>query len=103
VDPRAIVRLEGLGQLKKSNKVIGNQTHDLLACSTVPQPTMLPRAPRVNLILAILIIYVCNVSLLLAESKVVLSYFVVKKKCETYICIEPQLHLIEKYHGPQPH
>jgi hypothetical protein len=37
------VRLEGLGQLKKSNE-IGNGTLDLLACSIVPQPTTLPRA-----------------------------------------------------------
>jgi hypothetical protein len=37
VDPRAIVRLEGLGQLKKSNYLIGNRTCDLPACSIVPQ------------------------------------------------------------------
>jgi hypothetical protein len=36
VDPRAIVRLEGLGQLKKKNNdLVGNQTRDLLACSIV--------------------------------------------------------------------
>jgi hypothetical protein len=39
------VRLEGLGQLKKSNDLIGNRTSDLPACSIVPQPTTLPRAP----------------------------------------------------------
>jgi hypothetical protein len=38
------VRLEGLGQLKKIN-VIGTRTRDLPACSTVPQPTTLQRAP----------------------------------------------------------
>jgi hypothetical protein len=49
VDPRAIVRLEGLGKLKKkSNDLIGNQTRDLPACSIVPQPTTLPRAPNNN-------------------------------------------------------
>jgi hypothetical protein len=42
VDPRAIVRLEGLGKLKKIN-LIGTRTRDFLACSIVPQPTM--RAP----------------------------------------------------------
>jgi hypothetical protein len=42
VDPRAIVRLEVLGILKKYNDLIGTQAHDLLACSIVPQPTMLP-------------------------------------------------------------
>jgi hypothetical protein len=39
VDPRAIVRLEGLGQLKKSNDFNGIRTRDLPACSRVPQPT----------------------------------------------------------------
>jgi hypothetical protein len=39
------VRLEGLGQLKKSNDLIGYRTRDLQACSIVPQPTTLPRAP----------------------------------------------------------
>jgi hypothetical protein len=37
----AIVRLEGLGKLKKSNYLIGDRTRDLAACSIVPQPTML--------------------------------------------------------------
>jgi hypothetical protein len=39
VDPRAIMRLEGLGQLRKSNDLIGTWNRDLPACSTVPQPT----------------------------------------------------------------
>jgi hypothetical protein len=39
VDPRIIVRLEGLRKLKKSNDLIGNQTRDLPTCSIVPQPT----------------------------------------------------------------
>ena len=30
---------------KKSNDTIGNRTRDLPACSAVPQPTALPRAP----------------------------------------------------------
>jgi hypothetical protein len=30
---------------KKSNDLIGNRTRDLPACSIVPQPTTLPRAP----------------------------------------------------------
>jgi hypothetical protein len=38
VDPRDIVRLEGLGQMEKSNDLIGNRPRDLLACSTVSQP-----------------------------------------------------------------
>jgi hypothetical protein len=45
VYPRAIVRLEGLGQLKKSNDLFGNGTRGLPACSIVPQPTTLPRVP----------------------------------------------------------
>jgi hypothetical protein len=43
----AIVRLEGLGQLKNSKDVIGIQNRDLPACSIVPQPTTLPRGPGV--------------------------------------------------------
>jgi predicted RNA binding protein YcfA (HicA-like mRNA interferase family) len=31
--------------IEKSNDVIRNRTRDLPACSTVPQPNMLPRAP----------------------------------------------------------
>jgi hypothetical protein len=38
------VRLEGLGQLKKIH-LMGTRTRDLPACSIVPQPTTLPRAP----------------------------------------------------------
>jgi hypothetical protein len=44
VIPRARVQLEGLSQLKE-NHLIGTRTCDLLACSIVPQPTMLPYAP----------------------------------------------------------
>jgi hypothetical protein len=43
VDPRAIVRLEGLGKLKKYTPS-GTRTGDLPACSIVSQPTTLPRA-----------------------------------------------------------
>jgi hypothetical protein len=48
VDPRAILRLEGLGQLKKKNDFIGTRTCDLPACSIVPQPSTTPRAPTHN-------------------------------------------------------
>jgi hypothetical protein len=41
-----MVPLEGLGQLKTSSDIIGNQTRDLPACSIVPQPIMLPRTPN---------------------------------------------------------
>jgi hypothetical protein len=37
VDSRAILRMEGLGQLKNSNDLIWNRTRDLPACSIVPQ------------------------------------------------------------------
>jgi hypothetical protein len=43
--PQGLVRLEGLGKLKKFNMLIGSQTHNLPACSIVPQPTMLLRVP----------------------------------------------------------
>jgi hypothetical protein len=41
VDPNVIVQLEGLGQLKKPTELIRNRTHNLPACSFVPQSTML--------------------------------------------------------------
>jgi hypothetical protein len=34
--------------IEKSNDLIGNRTRDLPACSIVPQPTTLPRAPDSN-------------------------------------------------------
>jgi hypothetical protein len=45
VDPRVIVRLEGLGQLKNPVTPIGTRTRDLPACSIVPQPTTLLHGP----------------------------------------------------------
>jgi hypothetical protein len=39
------VPLKGLGRLKKSNDLTGIRTRNLPACSIVPQPTTLPRAP----------------------------------------------------------
>jgi hypothetical protein len=38
VDPRAILRLEGLGQMKKSNDIIGDRSRNIPVCSRVPQP-----------------------------------------------------------------
>jgi hypothetical protein len=38
------MRLEGLGQLKNPMTSSGTETRGLPACSTVPQPTTLPRA-----------------------------------------------------------
>jgi hypothetical protein len=40
-----IVQLERLGKSKKTNDLIGTWTCDFPACSIVPQPTMLLRAP----------------------------------------------------------
>jgi hypothetical protein len=40
------VRLERLGQWKESNALMGNGISDLLARSTVREPTALPRAPE---------------------------------------------------------
>jgi hypothetical protein len=44
------MRLERLRQLKKSNDLIGNRTRNLPVCITVPQPSMLPRAPITTVI-----------------------------------------------------
>jgi hypothetical protein len=60
VELRAIVRLEELGQLKKSNNLIGDRNRDLPACSTVPQPTMLSRA-LVRGQIAYIVIYIVNI------------------------------------------
>jgi hypothetical protein len=46
VDHRTIVRLEGSGELKKSNELIGIQTRDLLAFSIALQQTTPPRVPE---------------------------------------------------------
>jgi hypothetical protein len=43
-----IVRLDGLGKLKNIH-LNGTRTRDLSACSTLPQPTTLPRAPYIDL------------------------------------------------------
>jgi hypothetical protein len=48
VDPRAIMRPEGLDQLKKCSDLIGNRTRDHPACSIVPQPTTLPDNTRTH-------------------------------------------------------
>jgi hypothetical protein len=45
VNPRAMVRLEGLDKLETFNDIIETRTHDLPICSLVPQPTTLPRSP----------------------------------------------------------
>jgi hypothetical protein len=45
VDPRTIVRLEGLGKLKKFNDFIRNRTLNLQTCSMMLQLNTLPRAP----------------------------------------------------------
>jgi hypothetical protein len=44
------VLLEGFGELKKLNYLIGTRTLDLPACSTVPQPTKLLRAPTYKIV-----------------------------------------------------
>jgi hypothetical protein len=42
VDPRAIVRLEGLRKSIEKSNDIGNRTRDLRACRIMPQPTTQP-------------------------------------------------------------
>jgi hypothetical protein len=48
VNPRAMVRLEGLGTFKTFNDFIGTRTRDLPASSIAPQPSTLPRVPQTN-------------------------------------------------------
>jgi hypothetical protein len=42
--------------MKNSSDTIGNRTHDLPVCSTVPQPNAPPRAPIIIIIIIIIII-----------------------------------------------
>jgi hypothetical protein len=63
-EPRAIMRLEGLRKLKKSDDLIGNQTSNLPTCSIVLQPTMLLRSlqpynPTIHLLFSISL-YICH-------------------------------------------
>jgi hypothetical protein len=60
VDPKAIVQLEGLSKLKKTN-LIRTRSHNLPACSIVPQATMLLRAPVYCKCIQILL-YVCHIT-----------------------------------------
>jgi hypothetical protein len=50
------VRLERLGQLKNA------MTHDLPACSTVPEPTTLPGAPHFRRCLFLIILFEISVT-----------------------------------------
>ena len=54
-DPRAIVRPEGLCQMKNFSDTIGNRTRDLPTCIAVPQPTAPPRAPYIYIYIYIYI------------------------------------------------
>jgi hypothetical protein len=45
VNPRSIIWLKGLDKLKEIRDLIRTQTHGLLACNVVPQPTMLLHVP----------------------------------------------------------
>jgi hypothetical protein len=55
VDPRVIVRLEWLGQLKKIRWSHRESNPRPSACSTLPQPTTLPRAPLLNVFRSIMV------------------------------------------------
>jgi len=46
--------------MKNSSDTIGNQTHDLLACSTVPQPTVPPQYTEVYVVNLIKVWTLCG-------------------------------------------
>jgi hypothetical protein len=50
------VWLEELGKLEKINDPIGNEAHDLPACSIMLQPTTLPLGPIMMMIIIIITI-----------------------------------------------
>jgi hypothetical protein len=70
------VRQEGLGQFKKIH-LIGTRTRDLPACSIVPQPTTLPRAPATNI----------NIWYSLLEERLPFSMFIFFQKSEEVQCV----------------
>jgi hypothetical protein len=47
-DPQGHSAAGRIRSVEKSSELIGNRTCDLLACSIVPQPTMLPHAPIIS-------------------------------------------------------
>ena len=51
--------------IKKSNDTIGNRTHNLLACSAVPQPTVPPNAPVIS---SHVIVHAIGEQVLIAEA-----------------------------------
>ena len=51
--------------MKNSHDTLGNQTHDLLACSAVPQPTVPPRAPKYWTVILVNIFAVLNLTFLI--------------------------------------
>jgi hypothetical protein len=61
IDPKAIVWLEKICQLTIPNDRIGNRTRDLLSCSIVPQPTMLPHEPPCRINRAQRELRICNI------------------------------------------
>jgi hypothetical protein len=66
------MRLGGLGKLKKSTSS-GSRTGDLPACSIVPKPTTLPRAPVV--VVSVLLLLLLLLLLLVVVVVVVVVCF----------------------------
>jgi hypothetical protein len=79
-----MVRLEGLGKLKKFNDIIGTRTQDLPASSIAPQPSALLRSPIIIMIIIIIIIimrllHIANYRQSLQKIIIIIIIIIIKK------------------------
>jgi hypothetical protein len=88
------VRLVGLGQLKKTNDIVGNRIRDLPACSTVPQQITLPRAPPPRLI-----VFTCQTHFFLARASSIVSLQLPYSKAKSSIICKSGSGVLFETHG----